>query len=152
MPRSALTPPTPATLDRTSRTIFRAVVAELRDAGTWRDTDAPAVERYVLALEDGRHARARIAARAKRDAATSRRRRKAGDEAERETAYTAAGSQGQRVAHPDVAIARDAARDAATFAGDLLLSPKARAQHRMAGVGSTAQDLELERLLSGVRS
>lgn len=153
MARSALTPPTPPNLDATSRAMFRAIVAELRASSSWRNTDAPAVERLVRAIETGRHARARIAARARADAARARRRRKAGElPAETETAWTARGSTGQAVAHPDVGIAERADRDASSFAEALLLTPKARAQHPSAGAGGSELDRELARLLDGVGS
>jgi phage terminase small subunit len=68
------------------------------------------LERYVVAVARARDARAEL---------------------ERHGSLTAVGSQGQPVPHPAVRIAREAERDAAEYARDLLLTPRAR---RAAGV------------------
>ena len=62
-----------------------------------------ALERYVRALARGRDARAEL---------------------ERHGSLTAVGSQGQPVPHPAVRIGREAERDAAEYARDLLLTPE----------------------------
>ena len=96
---------------------------QLRDQGTWQESDAALLERYVKAL--GRAAAAR--AIVERDGLIS------------------TGGRDQPIAHPAVRIARDAERDGAEYARDLLLTPRAR---RLAGLAETsAMDDELAALL-----
>jgi P27 family predicted phage terminase small subunit len=117
-------PQIPADLDEASRKLWAATVRALRDQGTWQASDAGSLERYVRACARAAAAQAIIA----RDG------------------LTALGGRGQPVPHPAVRIARDAERDAALYAADLLLTPRAR---RLAGLSETsAMDDELAGLLA----
>jgi len=93
----------PSDLDKPTRALWRDVQAHLREQRTWTDADAGALHRYCLAVQT---------ARVMRTAA----------EAEPWTT----GSTGQLVAHPALKLAAEADRDAARYAGDLLLTPAAR--------------------------
>ena len=95
-------PPT-RDLDAESRKLWRSTRAALQAQGTWQDSDAGALERYVRAVERARLARAGIPPE-----------------------MTAPGSKGQLAQHPNVKTAREAERDAAEYARDLLLTPRAR--------------------------
>jgi P27 family predicted phage terminase small subunit len=96
----------------------------LRDQGTWQASDAAALERYVRSLARAACARAIVA----------------------REGLTTLGGRDQPVAHPAVRIARDAERDAAEYARDLLLTPRSR---RLAGLSETsAMDDELAGLLA----
>jgi P27 family predicted phage terminase small subunit len=112
------TPPTaeipPDTLDRFGRALWTRTIRELKAQSTWSPSDSPLLARYCTSVQVGRLARGRIAANAAR----------IGDRA-----YVTEGSRGQLIQHPDVKTARDADRDASAYAAELLLSPKARAQH-----------------------
>jgi len=141
MPPNPDTITCPADLDRTSKAVWKKTRAILRKDDRWRPEYSVLLERYVRAIEVGRLARQRIAEREaelaklrpewEAERATAR---AAGDldalkRAERNlsrTAYTAWGSQGQIVPHPDLKTARDAERDANDYAKELLLTPAAR--------------------------
>jgi P27 family predicted phage terminase small subunit len=100
----------PGDLDAASKDLWTRVQHDLRRQGTWAKSDRDALERYVRALARGRDARAEL---------------------EHHGSLTAVGSQGQPVPHPALKIAREAEHDAAEYARDLLLTPRAR---RTAGV------------------
>jgi P27 family predicted phage terminase small subunit len=102
----------PSGLDAASKALWRLVVDDLTARGVLRDVDEPAIGRYVVAEQVARLARQRMAARAKRDP---------------DSAYTTRGSMGQLVQHPDLKTAREAERDAASYAADLGVTPRARA-------------------------
>jgi len=105
------------------RRLFLSIRRELHAQGTWQDSDAGALERYVRALERARTALEIV---------------------ERE-GMTAEGASGQPVTHPALRIAREAERDAADYARDLLLTPASR---RRAGLGETSGlDEDLRELL-----
>jgi phage terminase small subunit len=138
MPRAQKTPPAPAGLDSKSRALWRRLCLAMQAQGTWDLSDSLALERLVRSVEVGRLARARIAARAKRGA---------------DGAYLTRGSQGQLVQHPDLKTAREAERDAASYAADLLLSPRARAQYKLGLEHDDADDLggDIDRALRLVK-
>ena len=121
----------PAGLDGPAQTLWKRVVSDLAQREVLRDVDAAAVERYIRAEMIARQAWARVAKRAKTQGAD---------------AWRARGSHGGMVVDIDVQIARNATRDAAQFAGDLGITPKARAQLR-AEVPLTDFDWELDRAL-----
>lgn len=98
-------------LDAKSRKLWESVEAYLDERGMLLGIDATAIGRFVMAEQVARLARDRIAARAKVDP---------------DSAYTTRGSMGQLVQHPDLKTAREAERDAAAYAMDLLLTPRAR--------------------------
>lgn len=102
--------PPPEGLDRASRGLWRRTREALIEQQTWRPVDVATLERYVRAVERGRQARARLEASGQ---------------------YTALGSNGQLVQHPDVKTAREAERDAQEYAGALLLTPAARSRHNV---------------------
>lgn len=104
----------PVDLDRISKELWKRTIEQLREQGTWADSDLPLLERYIRSVEVGRLSRHRIADRAKRTP---------------EAAYTTRGSQGQLVQHPDLKTAREAERDANDYAQDLLLTARVRQQH-----------------------
>jgi P27 family predicted phage terminase small subunit len=95
------------------RVIWRKTIRQLHEQGTWQDSDVGCLERYVRAVFRAQAARTIVASEG----------------------MTAEGSNGQPVAHPALRIAREAERDAAEYARDLLLTPAAR---RRAGVAETA--------------
>lgn len=113
MPRDK-TPPS-ADLDRESRALWKKTRRQLEEQNTWADSDAPALERYIRAMERARLAREGLP------------REKRGGKVK----LTTTGSQGQLVQHPNVKTAREAERDAHEYAKDLLLTPKAREQHEI---------------------
>lgn len=141
----------PKDLDKQSKLIWTRTRDVLKKMDTWEGEYSLLLERYVRALEVGRQARARIAGR---DAELDELRPEwlktcsrlqmlqstgllEADEAtelkkvERNlmrTAYTAWGSQGQLVPHPDLKTAREAERDANDYARELLLTPASRAK------------------------
>jgi phage terminase small subunit len=121
----------PSDLDAESRAVWRIALAELELVGSWTLATAPLLALYVRALQTARLARSRIAARFDQAA---------------DAAFFALGSTGQLVAHVDLAIARAAERDAATYAGLLLLSPAARRRAQVVPEGDEFDD-ELERAL-----
>lgn len=112
-------PQPPAELDAVGKATWRVARAELLTVGSWTDATAELLRLYVVALQTGRQARSRIAARLDAD----------GEHA----AYFTKGSMGQLVAHPDVAIARQAEQDAATYGRELLISPASRRRARIEG-------------------
>jgi P27 family predicted phage terminase small subunit len=111
MPRAKFPPP--EDFDSESKVLWKKTQKQLEEQSTWHESDMPALERYVRAVE-----RARIA----RDALPRTKGRQQ---------LTADGSQGQLVQHPNVKTAREAERDAHEYAKDLLLTPKAREQHEI---------------------
>jgi P27 family predicted phage terminase small subunit len=114
----------PPGLSDDERRLFLAVRRQLAAQGTWQESDAAALVRYVRAQLRGEAASAIV---------------------ERDGMVTI-GGRGQPVPHPAVKIARDAERDAHEFARDLLLTPRSR---RLAGISeTTALDDELDELLS----
>jgi P27 family predicted phage terminase small subunit len=114
----------PADLDGPARRLWYGLQRHLREQGTWQPSDLGALERYVRAVLRADRARAEL---------------------EQAGSLTTAGSQGQPVAHPALRIAREAERDAAEYARDLLLTPAAR---RRAGIVETSDaDAELAELL-----
>jgi P27 family predicted phage terminase small subunit len=117
-------PQPPADFDDAAKKTWRSSLKALRDQGTWQDSDRDALERYCRAVSRARGARAVVASEG----------------------LTAVGSTGQPVTHPAVRIAREAERDAAEYARDLLLTPRAR---RTAGVAETTSlEDELAELVS----
>lgn len=137
----------PGDLDRLSKTTWRRTRSLIKKEGRWRPEYSLLLERYVRAVEVGRKARERIATREKELGrrrpgleAEIRRLENAGEgispddtkrvrEVRRELsrdAFTAFGSQGQLVQHPDLKTAREAERDANDYATALLLTPAAR--------------------------
>lgn len=98
--------PPPTDLDARSRRLWRTTRTELIEQGTWRDSDAETLGRYVRACERARLAREAMAGE-----------------------LTAKGSKGQDVAHPNLKTARDAERDAHDYATALLLTPESRHRH-----------------------
>lgn len=114
----------PSDFDEAAVAVWNRVLRELRDQGTWQPSDVGALERYVRAVRRAATAQAIVA----------------------QEGLTSTGGRDQPIAHPAVRIARDAERDAAEYARDLLLTPRSR---RLAGVSETsAMDDELAGLLS----
>ena len=105
----------PGDIDAVSKRLFLLVVRELEARSVLRAVDAPAIERYVRAEEVARLALARIARRAELE----------GDEAWSQRVTH--GGYGQ---HADVKTYLAASKDAAAFAADLMLTPRARASLR----------------------
>ena len=95
----------------------------MQEQGTFRESDLPTVERYVVALMMSRRLRASLAGRVRREAA--------GELEDGEEALFSRGSTGQLVPHPAVKMAREAERDAQKFADALLLGPAARARAKL---------------------
>lgn len=110
--------PAPEDLPDRAKSIWRASQRQLRDQGTWQDTDAPLLEAYVRAVE---------LARVSRTAA--------------EAEPFVAGSKDQLVAHPGLKVAAEADRDAARYAAALLLTPEARRRHDVK-TGSLEDELD----------
>jgi len=114
----------PSDFDEAAVSLWNRVLRELRDQGTWQASDIGCLERYVRAVHRA-HAAQAIVAR---------------------EGLTSTGGRDQPIAHPAVRIARDAERDAAEYARDLLLTPRSR---RLAGLAETsAMDDELAGLLA----
>jgi P27 family predicted phage terminase small subunit len=113
MPRSPFPPP--ADVDADAKKVWKKTQKQLEEQGTWQESDMATLERYVRALERARLAWEGIPR--KKDGTLE---------------LTARGSQGQLVQHPNVKTARESERDAHDYARDLLLTPKAREQHRLA--------------------
>ena len=109
----------PADLDKQSKAVWKRTRTILKRDGRWRPEYSLLLERYVRAIEVGRLARQRIAARAVELA-------KAGQG--EGMAYLTHGSQGQLVQHPDLKTAREAERDANEYGKELVLTPAARAK------------------------
>jgi P27 family predicted phage terminase small subunit len=126
---SAMNPPKTG-LDAASRRLWRVVVADLEDRAVLREADASAILRYVLAEQIARLAWVRVAEREIVDGVS---------------AWRTRGSHGGHVVDIDVQIARNATRDAASFAADLGLSPRARRALR-----EESPEDELDRLLSEI--
>jgi len=106
------------------KALWNAVQRALRHQATWQASDVGCLERYVRAVARATAAQAIVA----------------------KEGLTATGGRDQPVAHPAVRIARDAERDAAEYARDLLLTPRAR---HLAGLSETSSmDDELAGLLS----
>src|SRR4051794_10599420 len=93
--------------------LWNRLIRELRQQGTWQASDIGTLERYVRAAARARAAQAIIAT----------------------DGLTSTGGRDQPIAHPAVRIARDAERDAAEYARDLLLTPRSR---RLAGLSETS--------------
>jgi P27 family predicted phage terminase small subunit len=105
------------------RSLWTTVQKQLREQGTWQPSDVGCLERYVRAVARSAAAQAIV---------------------DRE-GLTSTGGRDQPIAHPALRIARDAERDAAEYARDLLLTPRSR---RLAGLSETsAMDDELAGLL-----
>ena len=111
----------PGDLDGQSKAFWRHTRSELQAQGTWKDSDAPLLERYVRQVERARQARKNIP-----EDGTTR------------------GSQGQLVEHPAIKTVREAERDAHKYATDLLLTPASR----KAQAGSSLDD-EFADILGG---
>ncbi|HEX4035186.1 MAG TPA: P27 family phage terminase small subunit [Solirubrobacteraceae bacterium] len=105
----------PRDLDAASKKLWQLVVRELEARGVLRDVDAPSIERYVRAEEVARQALTRIRKREK---------------TEGEEAWRIRVTHGGWGVHPDARIFRESTRDAATYAHDLGLTPRARASMR----------------------
>lgn len=75
--------------------------------GTWRPIDVTLLERFCASEQRAREARARL----------------------EESGWTARGSQGQLVQHPDAKTLREAELDAHRYATDLILTPESRRRH-----------------------
>jgi P27 family predicted phage terminase small subunit len=106
----------PGNLDAASRKLFQLVVRELESRSALRDVDAPAIARYVLAEQVARLALARIAKREKSEGV--------------EAAWSQQITHGGRGQHADVKTYLAASAQAASFAHDLTLTPRARARLR----------------------
>ncbi len=102
----------PADLDGVSKRLFSLVVRELESRGVLRDIDAPTIARYVRAEEVARLALARIGRRA---------------DAEGDDAWSQRVTHGGYGQHSDVKTYLAASKDAAAYAADLMLTPRARA-------------------------
>lgn len=100
MPRDAAPPPDD--LDDESKDLWRKTKRHLVKQGTWQDSDAATLERYVRAMQRAREARSAT------------------------RGLTTKGSQGQLVQHPNLKTEREALRDAHLYATDLLLTPASR--------------------------
>ncbi len=100
----------PKDLDQDGRELWAAAQRQLREQGTWRDTDASLLEQFVRSVRTAVLARAQLAAEG----------------------ITSTTRDGRPTAHPCVKIAREAESDARAAAADLLLTPASR---RRAGVG-----------------
>jgi P27 family predicted phage terminase small subunit len=120
----------PSGLDATARALWRRVVDDLTEREVLRRVDFATIERYVIAEMVARQALARI---------TKREKAQGGD------AWTIAITHGGTGVHPDVKVWQLASREAASLAGDLGLTPRAR--HQLREDGLTDLDRELERLL-----
>lgn len=101
--------PPPEGLDDQSRRLWRKTRDFLMDRPDpeWEDSDVVALERYIRSVQRAREAR---------------------DGTDKLTTH---GSQGQLVEHPLVKVARDADRDAQSYAGDLLITPAARKRYEL---------------------
>ena len=114
----------PPGLSERERHVFLAVRRQLHEQGTWQESDAAALVRYVRALRRAEEARAEL---------------------DLHGSPIGEGPGGRPVPHPAVRIERDAEHDAAEYARDLLLTPAAR---RRAGISETSDaDAELAELL-----
>jgi P27 family predicted phage terminase small subunit len=118
MPPSGDVTGCPGDLDTTSKSIWKKTRNLIKTEGRWRPEYSLLLERYVRALERGRHCRARIAAR---------------EELTPGEGWFTTGSQRQLVQHPDVKTMREADRDAHDYATALLLTPASRAKMVDAG-------------------
>jgi P27 family predicted phage terminase small subunit len=99
----------PADFCEEGRRLWLATQRALRRQGTWQDSDAVTLERYVRAV---------VLARSARETADAN--------------PFVPGSRGQLVAHPGLKVAREAAQDASRYAAELLLTPQARVRHNIA--------------------
>ena len=113
MPASGDVTGCPADLDTTSKSIWTKTRNLIKAEGRWRPEYSLLLERYVRALERGRHCRTRILLREQLDPGTG---------------WVTHGSQRQLVQHPDVKTMREADRDAHDYATALMLTPASRAK------------------------
>ena len=102
MQRRRVTTP-PPDLDNASKTFWRRTIGQLKQQGTWQDSDVPTLERYVRACELARRSREHTP-----DHGTTR------------------GAAGKFVEHPSIRTAREAEPDAHKYAEALLLMPADR--------------------------
>ena len=109
----------PDDLDVESRRTWRTALRELQASSSWTDSTRELLILWCHALQDGRHARLRLA---------------------RHGEHATEGSAGQSVVGVDVRLARDAARDALIYAEALGLSPRSR---RAQGIEDASADPEL---------
>lgn len=94
----------PADLDQESVALYHRTRAQLIAQETWKDSDAPLLERYIRALQDTRHYRATVELDGKFNRAQS----------------------GRVFTHPAVKLANEREQDANVMARDLLLTPESR--------------------------
>jgi P27 family predicted phage terminase small subunit len=106
----------PNGLDAPAKALWKRVVSDLQQREVLRDVDASAIERYVRSEMVARQAWARLAAREKVEGAA---------------AWRCRATHGGWMPDPDVRIAQSATKDAAQFAHDLGITPRARAQIRV---------------------
>ena len=106
----------PMDLPADAREVWRQTARWLDEQGTLEDSDGEALRRYCSAVSTARAMRAAAHAEP----------------------WTT-GSTGQLVPHPGWRLAAEADRDAARYAGDLLLTPAAR---KRAGITMAATDDE----------
>lgn len=99
----------PSSLSADGRKLWQDAFRTLEAQGTWKDTDGPLLERYVVNV---------LLARASHAAADAE-------------PYVS-GSTGQLVSHPARAIARQAEEAAHKAAAELLLTPRSRARAKLA--------------------
>lgn len=99
----------PPDLTKDFKALYRKVREEMRNQGTFEDTDRILLGMFVRCLERAAVARSGL-----------------GD-----GPVTVIGSKGTAVPHPLVRIARDAERDAAEYGKELLLSPRSRKQYEI---------------------
>lgn len=107
----------PKDLPKPGKTLWNSTQEQLREQGTWQDTDAPLLEQYVRTILLAQSARKAVAA---------------------EPFVT--GSRDQLVAHPGVRVASEAARDAERYAKALLLTPESRSRHDIRPGGDDGDD------------
>jgi P27 family predicted phage terminase small subunit len=108
----------PADLDKESKDLWALTKRQLQAQGTWKESDAAVLERYVRALERARIARADLVVPSGKSTAIK---------------LTTTGSTGQLVQHPSVKTAREAELDAQKYADSLLLTPDARRRAGLEG-------------------
>lgn len=114
-----VTPPSPlppGDLARPFRALWTKTRQALEKQGTWQDSDAELLSRYIRALERASLAHADLL----KDPETGE------PYADGRPRLTALGSNKQIVQHPSVKTAREAEQDADARARMLLLSPEAR--------------------------
>lgn len=115
-PRKPDSPPND--LDAESKRLWRSTIAYLTEQGTWQESDAGVLERYVRAVQLERDCRGWL----------------------QETGIVTSGSMGQPTKHPLEQVRRDALSDAHKFAEALLLTPSTRLRHELENRKSSGGD------------